>query len=236
MTRSGAIVWLTLRALGALALAAAVYFSLRAHGVAEGLATITGVPLALVAAVLLVSRRGRRSQKSARLIDRRHFDARLVSELMRAQQCGMPLAFLMIELDDRDEAIERAESAIASTCRGRDVAARISQSELAVLAPGTRSSEGLALARRIRDALAAQRGHAAAGWRISIGVTDSEESGAVTPAELVAAAVRAVHEARSRPGERVRRATPLSLTTTLPAGVLPLSRTQRGGHRDELAR
>ena len=102
------------------------------------------------------------------LANRRHFDACLDAELMRATRDGAPLALVMFDVDyfkkfndlrghvEGDAALQMVGRAmLAGRRRSGDVAARFGGEEFAMLLPDTDLDGALAVAESIRAAIAA---------------------------------------------------------------------------------
>ena len=96
------------------------------------------------------------------LNNRRYLEARLDEEIKRSYRTGMPLAFLMIDVDDfkhyndsfghteGDKVLRTLAKVIKETLRASDVAARYGGEEFCVLLPQTTLREAAAIAERIR--------------------------------------------------------------------------------------
>jgi two-component system cell cycle response regulator len=142
------------------------------------------------------------------LHNRRHFDSRLQQELARARRYGTELSLLLVDLDglkplnDRhgheagDEALKMIARALNATCRTTDIVARVGGDEFAVLAPFTSAAVAVELADRVRAKISATAlpwGHVTA----SIGIADVVQTEASHPEALLAAADRALYEAKA---------------------------------------
>lgn len=134
---------------------------------------------------------------------RRHFGELAERELSRAKRAGETVAVLAMDLD-RFKALNDAHGhaggdaalrAFAAVCRAQlrtsDVFGRIGGEEFAVLLPATDAAAALAVAERIRAALAATPldlgGAAATPVTVSIGVASRRADGALLEALLLAA-------------------------------------------------
>ena len=108
------------------------------------------------------------------LVNRRRFVEALESEISRASRLDVPLSLLFADLDDfkrvndccghpaGDEALRTFAQLLRAELRGIDTAARMGGEEFAVILPGTRLDGAMAVAERIRAALA-DRGDPARG-------------------------------------------------------------------------
>lgn len=152
------------------------------------------------------------------LANRRHLQASLLAEVERAVRQRSRLALLLVDVDglksinDRgghaagDAAIKAVGDALGRTCRRIDLAARHGGDEFAVLCPGTGADDAVALAERIRAALAGRAG----APTISIGVSDLARATAPTAEALTASADRSLYEAKTTGRDRVVVAPPLA--------------------------
>ena len=147
------------------------------------------------------------------LANRRRFDEVLGREWRRSVRAQQPLSVLILDADcfkgfnDRyghqkgDEALKLiARSIEASTDPNQDLACRIGGEEFAVILPGTNPKAAEVVAERIRDAVS--------GWKlphaanphgvltISCGLAAIPLTPAIDPAALIAAADRALYEAK----------------------------------------
>ena len=152
-----------------------------------------------------------------RLGNRRAFEDALERAWARHARARRPFSVLVGDLDrfkeinDRfghpmgDEVLRRVGGAIARTIRKEDEAFRIGGEELAVLAPDTTPPGDLALAERIRRAVQATAIHAVnepgppvrVAVTLSLGVARFPSPGIERPADLYAAADRALYEAKN---------------------------------------
>lgn len=140
------------------------------------------------------------------LANRRAFDEALARESALAARGRRPLALTILDVDHfkafndafghpaGDEVLGRVAAVVRGCCRGTDVVARLGGEEFAVLLPGTDLPGGVALAERVRLAVAA------GPWplgpvTVSVGVAahDAASGGA---AELVRAADREMYRAK----------------------------------------
>jgi diguanylate cyclase (GGDEF)-like protein/PAS domain S-box-containing protein len=148
------------------------------------------------------------------LANRRCFDIQLVEEFRRAQRQDLPLALILLDVDDfkqfndchghlaGDACLRRIAAAVEGVlCRPGDLAARYGGEELVVLLPATDEAGAMRIAERMRQAVAALRiPHAANSHGI---VTVSAGACAVTPvgdddrpSDLIATADRALYQAK----------------------------------------
>lgn len=129
-----------------------------------------------------------RTDELTGIANRRAFEERLASELMRARRIGRPLSLLMVDLDDfkavndtythvvGDGVLRAAASAITESIREVDLAARIGGEEFVVLLPETEANGAGLVAAKIVNVLPS-RSMQAEGVAItaSVGVATSEE-------------------------------------------------------------
>ncbi|HEV7700543.1 MAG TPA: sensor domain-containing diguanylate cyclase [Pyrinomonadaceae bacterium] len=147
------------------------------------------------------------------LLNRRYIEARLTEEIKRSTRHGFPMGFMMLDVDQfksyndsfghpaGDEALKLVGHVIRETLRGADVAARFGGEEFAILLPQTTGEEAVAIAERIRHNIeTADFAHRQV--TASIGVASCSADLCVS-ADLVAAADRALYEAKRRGRNRV---------------------------------
>jgi diguanylate cyclase (GGDEF)-like protein len=147
------------------------------------------------------------------LANRRHFNRTLAYEWRRAMRSRDPVALLMIDADNfklyndshghqaGDELLQRIAASIAANVkRPSDLGARFGGDEFAVLLPDTSLEEAASLAERIREDLVVrcsadeiQRGNA----RLSIGVACLVPGAEANHRDLVAAADKALYQAKN---------------------------------------
>ncbi|MDA0171980.1 diguanylate cyclase [Solirubrobacter taibaiensis] len=112
------------------------------------------------------------------LRNHRVFHEDLARELQHASRTGLPLALVLVDLDDLktlndthghqagDERIRTLADSLRATMRGADQAYRIGGDEFAVILPGTRAWGGLEFAQRLRAALP--------GFSATAGIAEAE--------------------------------------------------------------
>ena len=120
------------------------------------------------------------------VLRRRRFIELVESEIKRSQGLGAPLAVALLDLDDfkhindtlghaqGDLVLQQAAAACVSALRPFDLVARWGGEEFAVMLPGADEASALAVAERVRAAVAratvAATGGAGKGCTVSIGV------------------------------------------------------------------
>jgi diguanylate cyclase len=109
-----------------------------------------------------------RTDQLTALANRRHWEHTADTEYHRCERSGRPAALLMIDLDGfktindcfghafGDEVLRRVGLAIGGCLREIDTAARFGGDEFAVVLPEAREDAAMAVAARIRAAVAAQ--------------------------------------------------------------------------------
>ena len=152
------------------------------------------------------------------LLNHRAFHARLDEEIARAARSGRPLALLMVDLDDfrtinnthGHQAGDRVLVAIAATLRGSlragDSAGRYGGDEFVAILPEADLTEALAVAERVRAAIAASAvsaGDATIRITTSLGVAALPRHAQARDA-LIAAADRAAYASKDAGKDRVR--------------------------------
>ena len=152
--------------------------------------------------------------------NRRYLHARLREELARSRRERTPLVCLMVDVDhfkavnDRhghlagDEVLREVAQRVSAEVRSSDVSARYGGEEFVILLPGIDARAGLALAERIRAAVAARPFEPSGSGEslpvtVSIGVAecrpalDADGASAVGE-QLLARADAALYEAKAR--------------------------------------
>jgi diguanylate cyclase (GGDEF)-like protein len=152
------------------------------------------------------------------LANRREFQDQLRREIERAQRFGLPLALILLDLDDfklvndrfghlaGDSVLRAVASTVKSGIREIDCAARYGGEEFAIILPGATSEGAARLAERLRIAIAERPATAADGRPVrvtsSFGVAAMPED-ATTQVELVAVADGALYAAKEAGKNRV---------------------------------
>ena len=140
------------------------------------------------------------------LANRRTFERMLELELARAARQSAPVSVGVFDVDGfsrinadqgggaGDDVLRRVASTLAGQVRLIDTIARLGDDEFGVIAPG---DNGMVVARRIRDAVAALEPVAGERVTVSGGVAHHPQDG-TTSAELIAAAEQAMTTARGK--------------------------------------
>jgi len=156
------------------------------------------------------------------LHNHRHFHDQFAREVKRADRSGQPLCLLLIDIDDfkslndrhghaaGDAVLAAAAQLVNDQVRESDYLARYGGEEFAMLLPQTELDGAVALAEKIRVALAGQQfalpdGERTVGLTVSIGVARHS----VTADETFDAADRALYEAKGAGKDCVVAAAPL---------------------------
>ena len=159
-----------------------------------------------------------RTDDLTKLSNRRWLNLMLESKWEEASRNGIPLAFLMIDLDgfkrfnDRfghqkgDEILRLAARVLEANCRSIDVSARFGGDEFCVLMPHAEPDAAIRIAHRIAaafdEAIAAvvEEGVAVS---MSVGVSHLQINEPISADELVLFADEAMYKAKSVPDKRV---------------------------------
>ncbi|MDR0776169.1 MAG: diguanylate cyclase [Azonexus sp.] len=161
------------------------------------------------------------------IANRRYFDDHIAREWRRARRNSSSLALMMCDVDhfkkfndtyghqSGDECLRRVAGAIATSLdRGSDMAARYGGEEFVVVLSETSLGGALIVAEKIRHAVHALRiPHSASSHSrvtLSIGLAAAVPQRDDSCASLIAAADRALYEAKNNGRDRVFRAPPLA--------------------------
>jgi diguanylate cyclase (GGDEF)-like protein len=153
------------------------------------------------------------------LTNRRYLEERLAEELNRSKRYDYPMSFLMIDIDDfkvyndtnghqaGDVALQITAHCLKGALRAVDVASRYGGEEFCILLPQTGISEAGVIADRIRHRVSTTHfpyGKAQPLGRVTISVGVSTFSKNIdTPENIIAAADRALYQAKSMGKDRV---------------------------------
>jgi diguanylate cyclase (GGDEF)-like protein len=153
------------------------------------------------------------------LPNRRYLEERLAEELNRSKRYDYPMSFLMIDIDDfkayndtnghqaGDLALQITAHCLKSALRVVDVASRYGGEEFCILLPQTAMNEAGVIADRIRHRVSTTHfphGKAQPLGRVTISVGVSTFAKNVdTPENIIAAADRALYQAKSMGKDRV---------------------------------
>ncbi len=153
------------------------------------------------------------------LPNRRYLEERLAEELNRSKRYDYPMSFLMIDIDDfkayndknghqaGDLALQITAHCLKSALRVVDVASRYGGEEFCILLPQTAISEAGVIADRIRHRVSTTHfphGKSQPLGRVTISVGVSTFAKNVdTPENIIAAADRALYQAKSNGKDRV---------------------------------
>ena len=152
------------------------------------------------------------------LFNRRYFHVRLEEELQRSRRHEIPLALLMMDIDDfkgvndayghlaGDMVIKETAEILRRSVRVFDVCTRFGGEEYAVIMPASSEESALAVAERIRARVAAYRPTERPGdvlrVTVSIGLTLSDPN--MTASDLIRRADDALYVAKRAGKNRVR--------------------------------
>ena len=153
------------------------------------------------------------------LPNRRNLEERLAEELSRSKRYDYPMSFLMIDIDDfkayndknghqaGDVALQITAHCLKGALRQADVASRYGGEEFCILLPQTAMAEAGVIADRIRDRVSTTHfphGKSQPLGRVTISVGVSTFMKNVdTPENIIAAADRALYQAKSMGKDRV---------------------------------
>ena len=148
------------------------------------------------------------------LYNHRYFHERLRRELTLASAEHTNVAVVMVDIDDfkkvndvfghavGDEVLAELADHLRATVRAGDVVCRIGGEEFAVIVPGSRQEQTIALATRLAERLDGVELGLAGRIAVSIGIAQGPEH-AANPRELVACAEAAMMTAKARGKNRV---------------------------------
>jgi len=177
-------------------------------------------PLFLIYRSLMVPtlRQEARTDTKTALANMKHWNEVASLEIQRARRFGRPLSVVLADLDllrevnnrhghlAGDLMIRRVADAIREAVREYDLPARFGGDEFAILMPEASLAEATAVAERVRRAVAAIElktgDNSRVAATVSIGVALFPAHG-TTPSEMLAAADRAVYQAKALGRNRV---------------------------------
>ena len=143
------------------------------------------------------------------LWNHRAFHERLRQELLRASADGMPVALVMIDLDDfkrvndvyshatGDHVLSEVGSILLAAVRTSDIVCRIGGEEFAIIVPTSGLSDAFRLAERVQEHVAARAFGPVGQVSLSVGIASGPVH-AANPRELVACAEVAMMTAKAR--------------------------------------
>ena len=153
------------------------------------------------------------------LYNRCYVIEKLDSEINRALRHGSPMALLMLDVDHfkqindtyghstGDQVLQAIGQLLRDSCRVYDVPGRYGGEEFCIVLPETKLGNTTVVAERIRTKLASaslKAGDAALSVTASIGIAGIDETGgALSPADLIDRADRALYRAKDRGRNRV---------------------------------
>lgn len=158
------------------------------------------------------------------LWNRGYFDEQLSSEVSLLHRSARPVALLMVDIDHfkpvndthghpfGDQVIQRVARTINNLSRDSDIACRYGGEEFCIILRDTGSDGAIALAERMREAIAALRFKSGAefvSFTVSIGVSSSDSfknRDSLTGSELLEASDKALYAAKSNGRDRVESA------------------------------
>lgn len=153
------------------------------------------------------------------LLNRRYLQERMNEEVNRSKRYDYPMSFLMIDIDDfksyndlnghqaGDQALQITAHCLKVALRSADVACRYGGEEFGILLPQTPLTEACAIAERMRQRVAETvyphgKSQPLGRVTISIGASTFYKQGD-TPELMIAAADRALYDAKSKGKNRV---------------------------------
>jgi diguanylate cyclase (GGDEF)-like protein len=153
------------------------------------------------------------------LPNRRYLEERLAEELNRSKRYDYPMSFLMIDIDDfkayndknghqaGDVALQITAHCLKGALRAVDVASRYGGEEFCILLPQTGMAEAAVIADRIRQRVSTTEfphGKAQPLGQVTISVGVSTFTKNIdTPENIIAAADRALYQAKSKGKDRI---------------------------------
>jgi diguanylate cyclase (GGDEF)-like protein len=153
------------------------------------------------------------------LLNRRYLQERMNEEVNRSKRYDYPMSFLMIDIDDfksyndlnghqaGDQALQITAHCLKVALRAVDVACRYGGEEFGILLPQTPLNEATVIAERMRQRVAETvypHGHSQPLGRVTISIGISTFQKLVdTPERIIAAADRALYNAKSKGKNRV---------------------------------
>ena len=161
------------------------------------------------------------------LFNRRYFHVRIEEELERSRRHGIPLALLMIDIDDfkavndahghlaGDAVIKDAADIVRRAVRVFDVCTRFGGEEFAVIMPASSDESARAVAERIRARVAAYRttaDHPIEGLRVSVSIGLALSEPGIAAHDLIERADAALYAAKRGGKNRVRSYAPRNPT------------------------
>lgn len=167
------------------------------------------------------------------IANRRAFDERLEIEWKRLQRTGGTLALIILDVDyfkkfndlyghpTGDECLKSIAGVLGNGRRAADLAARIGGEEFALLLPDNDANGAMQVAEMVRSGIEALGiAHAEAPGGVvtaSIGFAVAEPTESQEPASLIAAADKALYEAKKRGRNRIQDAGALTSRSAKPA-------------------
>jgi diguanylate cyclase (GGDEF)-like protein len=144
--------------------------------------------------------------------NRRHFHIRLDEELQRARRHAVPVALLMVDIDDfkivndsfghlaGDTIIKDVADILRRSVRVFDICARFGGEEFAIIMPGSGAESAVKVGERIRERIELHRpiDPVLAPVRVTVSVGLAVAAGGETPRDLVARADRALYQAKRK--------------------------------------
>jgi diguanylate cyclase (GGDEF)-like protein len=152
------------------------------------------------------------------LFNRRYFHARLEEELQRSRRHEIPLALLMIDIDDfkaindrfghlaGDAVIRAAADIVKRAVRVFDVCTRFGGEEFAVIMPGSHEESAAAVAERIRARVASYRttDSALEGLNVTVSIGLAVSSPGMSTRDVISRADNALYQAKRSGKNRVK--------------------------------